>query len=84
MSDVTFQPSLYYDVVARDDNENCVNFEKQYHVNPCYSNGGLVTVQCGLCRQDMRRSWGRSASRGVGGMVDRRHQVQPAARLEPV
>lgn len=53
MSDVVFQPALYYDVVARDDNANCTNFDKEFHVDPCYSNGGLVTVQCGLCRQNM-------------------------------
>lgn len=51
---VTFQPALYYDVTARDDNEACdENFGKEFEVNPCYSNGGRPTVQCGLCRKNM-------------------------------
>jgi hypothetical protein len=50
---VTFQPGLYYDVTARDDNENCVNYEQEFEVNPCYSNGGTVIVQCGRCKRNM-------------------------------
>ncbi|MFF1281041.1 hypothetical protein [Streptomyces sp. NPDC058299] len=50
---MTFQPALYYDVGARDDNEACENFGKTFEVNPCYSNGGKVVVQCGLCRHNM-------------------------------
>jgi hypothetical protein len=53
MSDVTFQPGLWYDVTARDDNPDCVNFGKEFEVNPCYSNGGIVIIECGLCKQNM-------------------------------
>lgn len=50
---VTFEPAKWYDVTARDDNEACVNFEKEFQVNPCYSNGGTVVIECGLCKQLM-------------------------------
>jgi hypothetical protein len=48
-----FEPALWYAVVARDDNETCTNFGKEFEVNPCYSNGGIVVIECGLCRQHM-------------------------------
>lgn len=51
---VTFQPALYYDVTARDDNEACENYGKTFEVNPFYSNAGTnCYVQCGLCRHNM-------------------------------
>lgn len=53
MSDVVFQPGLWYAVTARDDNEACDNSGKEFEVNPCYSNGGKVVIDCGLCRQAM-------------------------------
>jgi hypothetical protein len=54
MSDVTFQPALYYAVTARDNNEACPNFDKTFEVNPFYSNAGTnCYVQCGLCHQNM-------------------------------
>ena len=53
MSDITFEPALWYDVTARDDNEACANFGKTFEVNPCYSNAGTVVIQCGLCKHNM-------------------------------
>jgi hypothetical protein len=53
MSDVTFQPGLWYTVTARDDNDACENSGKEFEVNPCYSNGGRVVIDCGLCRKPM-------------------------------
>lgn len=50
---IVLEPALYYDVTVRDDNEDCVNFGKDFKVNPCYSNGGTVVIECGLCRQNM-------------------------------
>lgn len=50
---ITFQPAMWYDVTARDDNAACTNYGKQFDVNPCYSNGGTVIIQCGLCKQNM-------------------------------
>jgi hypothetical protein len=53
MSDVTFQPALWYSVTARDDNDACDNAGQGFEVNPCYSNGGTVVIECGLCKQPM-------------------------------
>ena len=54
MSDVTFQPSLYYEVTARDNNEACRNYEQTFDVPQFYSNDGIhCYVQCGICRQNM-------------------------------
>jgi hypothetical protein len=53
MNDVMFEPALWYSVTARDDNEACDNSGKEFVVDPCYSNGGIVVIQCGLCRQGM-------------------------------
>lgn len=51
---VTFQPALYYDVTARDNNEACRNYGQEFTVNPFYSNDGIhCTVTCGVCRQPM-------------------------------
>lgn len=51
---VTFLPSLYYDVTARDNNPDCRNYEQTFDVNPFYSNDGLhCYVTCGICRQRM-------------------------------
>jgi hypothetical protein len=50
MSDVTFQPALYYEVTARDDNPDCRNFEQTFTVPEFYSNAGTnCYVTCGLC-----------------------------------
>lgn len=53
MSTPVFEPAKWYDVTARDDNEACGNAGREFEVNPCYSNGGIVVVECGLCRQSM-------------------------------
>lgn len=54
MSDVTFQPALYYAVTARDNNEACRNYDTTWDVNPFYSNDGIhCYVQCGICGQRM-------------------------------
>jgi hypothetical protein len=53
MSAVTFQPALWYAVTAQDANEACENNGQTFEVNPCYSNGGTVVVECGLCRAPM-------------------------------
>jgi hypothetical protein len=53
MSTPVFEPAKWYDVTARDDNEACMNNGKEFTVNPCYSNGGTVVVECGLCGQPM-------------------------------
>ncbi|MFE9432841.1 hypothetical protein [Streptomyces sp. NPDC006640] len=50
---ITFLPALWYSVTARDSNEACENSGKTFEVNPCYSNGGAVVVDCGLCHQPM-------------------------------
>ena len=50
---VTFEPALWYAVTVRDDNEECENFTKEFPVNPCYSNGGTVVIECGLCKHNM-------------------------------
>ncbi|MFE4697298.1 hypothetical protein ACFRIC_09410 [Streptomyces sp. NPDC056738] len=53
MSDVTFQPGLWYSVTAQDVSEACENYNQEFEVNPCYSNGGHVVVECGLCQAPM-------------------------------
>lgn len=53
MSTPVFEPALWYSVVARDDNEACTNNGQEFEVNPCYSNGGTVVIECGLCQQPM-------------------------------
>lgn len=54
MSDVTFQPALYYEVTARDNNEACSNYGQTFTVPEFYSNAGInCYVQCGICRQRM-------------------------------
>lgn len=53
MSDIVFEPAKWYDVTARDNNAECENSGQEFEVNPCYSNGGTVVVECGLCRQPM-------------------------------
>lgn len=51
---VTFQPALYYDITARDNNPDCRNYEQTFEVNPFYSNDGIhCFVQCGVCHQNM-------------------------------
>jgi hypothetical protein len=50
---IVFEPAKWYDVTARDDNTECENAGREFEVNPCYSNGGTVLIQCGLCRQPM-------------------------------
>lgn len=52
---VRFEPALWYAVTARDDNEACENSAdgQTFEVNPCYSNGGTVIIDCGLCREPM-------------------------------
>jgi hypothetical protein len=50
---IVFEPAKWYDVTARDDNAECENSGREFEVNPCYSNGGTVTVQCGRCRRNM-------------------------------
>jgi hypothetical protein len=51
--DLTFEPAMWYSVVARDDTEACINSGREFTVNPCYSNAGSVTIQCGRCHQLM-------------------------------
>jgi hypothetical protein len=55
MSSIVFQPALYYSVTARDDNPGCENSGsgQEFVVDPCYSNGGTVIVECGLCKTVM-------------------------------
>jgi len=54
MSDVTFQPGLYYEVTARDNNEACRNFGETFTVAEFYTNDGIhCYVQCGICGQQM-------------------------------
>jgi len=54
MSDVTFEPALYYEVTARDNNEACRNYELTFDVPQFYSNDGVhCSVQCGVCAQPM-------------------------------
>ena len=48
-----FEPALWYSVVARHDAEDCANSGQEFEVNPCYSNGGTVVIECGLCRRPM-------------------------------
>jgi len=50
-----FEPALWYSVTAQDDNDACENSAdgKTFEVNPCYSNGGKVIIDCGLCHQSM-------------------------------
>lgn len=51
---VTFQPALYYEVTARDDNPDCENYEQVFTVPEFYSNAGTnCFVQCGKCGQHM-------------------------------
>ena len=53
-SDVTFQPAMYYDVTARDNNPDCRNYEQVFDVPQFYSNAGTnCFVQCGICGQQM-------------------------------
>ena len=54
MSDVTFEPALYYEVTARDTNEECRNYGQTFPVPEFYSNAGVdCFVQCGVCGQHM-------------------------------
>ncbi|HVE28011.1 MAG TPA: hypothetical protein VNC22_21545 [Sporichthya sp.] len=49
-----FEPALWYEVTARDNNEACRNYDKVFDINPFYSNNGTnVHVMCGICRQEM-------------------------------
>ncbi|MFD5795588.1 hypothetical protein ACFWIO_19020 [Streptomyces diastatochromogenes] len=51
---VAFQPAMYYEVTARDDNPDCVNYEQTFTVPEFYSNDGVhCYVQCGRCGQHM-------------------------------
>jgi hypothetical protein len=51
---VTFQPAMYYEVTARDNNADCVNYEQTFTVPEFYSNDGTnCYVQCGRCGQHM-------------------------------
>lgn len=54
-NDITvFQPATYYDITARDNNPDCVNFEEVFTISEFYSNGGSnCFVQCGRCKQHM-------------------------------
>ncbi|MFF5186474.1 hypothetical protein ACFY30_22305 [Streptomyces sp. NPDC000345] len=47
------EPATWYAVTVRDDNEACENHGQEFEVNPCYSNAGTLTIQCGRCRQPM-------------------------------
>ncbi|MFF7982272.1 hypothetical protein ACFZDK_24610 [Streptomyces sp. NPDC007901] len=53
MSSIVFEPALWYAVTARDVTEGCVNYGQEFEVNPCYSNGGTVIIECGRCHQLM-------------------------------
>lgn len=54
MSDVTFLPSLYYAVTARDNNEDCRNTGQTFEAAEFYSNNGTnCYVTCGVCGQRM-------------------------------
>jgi len=54
VSTPVFEPSKYYEVTARDNNEACRNYEQVFTVNPFYSNDGVhCYVQCGVCGQRM-------------------------------
>lgn len=54
MSMPVFEPALYYDVTARDNNPDCRNYEQIFDINPFYSNDGVhVSVGCGVCGQRM-------------------------------
>lgn len=54
MSDITFEPAMWYEVTARDNNEACVNSGVVFDVNPFYSNAGNnCFVICGRCEQRM-------------------------------
>jgi len=49
-----FEPAMYYDVTARDNNEACRNFGETFGVPEFYSNDGVhCYAQCGICRQNM-------------------------------
>ncbi|MER6435414.1 hypothetical protein ABT275_03495 [Streptomyces sp. NPDC001185] len=50
---ITFLPALWYVVTARDDNQECENAGETFEINPCYSNGGKVIAECGLCSKPM-------------------------------
>jgi hypothetical protein len=51
---VTFEPAMYYEVTARDNNEACGNYGETFTVPQFYSNGGTnCYVQCGRCGQHM-------------------------------
>lgn len=51
---VTFQPALYYEVTARDNNEACENSGQTFTVPEFYSNAGVnCYVVCGKCGQRM-------------------------------
>lgn len=54
MSDITLDPELWYAVIARDNNQDCRNYEKTFDVNPFWSNDGIhYSVVCGICGQEM-------------------------------
>ncbi|MBM9621038.1 hypothetical protein ACFQ60_22315 [Streptomyces zhihengii] len=53
---IVWQPYLYYRVTARDDNEDCVNYEQVFLCEPFYSNDGApirTRAVCGRCGHDM-------------------------------
>jgi hypothetical protein len=51
---VTFLPSLYYEVTARDNNPDCRNYDQVFDLPQFYSNDGVhCYVTCGICRQRM-------------------------------
>lgn len=54
MSDVTFEPAMWYEVTARDNNPACRNHDTTWDINPFYSNDGVhYSVVCGVCGQQM-------------------------------
>jgi hypothetical protein len=51
---MTFLPSLYYEVTARDNNPDCRNYDQVFDLPQFYSNDGVhCYVTCGICRQRM-------------------------------
>lgn len=51
---VTFQPGMYYEVTAQDNNPDCRNYGQTFDVPQFYSNDGVhCSVTCGVCGQQM-------------------------------
>ncbi|MDX2849282.1 hypothetical protein PV342_12585 [Streptomyces sp. PA03-3a] len=54
MSDLAFEPSMFYDASVTCTTETCPNYGTPMEVHELYSNAGTPGIQCGLCQHSMQ------------------------------